>query len=354
MTDPAALVPHEGVSLMPALVGSVEAIDSNLKEFSQFIARQMIPKVDYMTLAGGKSPTILKPGLEKLLTYHGFGCRFQRVDAECVRNTTKGEEEITMVYTATVYDKATGQVIVEGSEGECSTFEEKYRGRWLWPNKVPSALATSMETLPMKNTGKGPMYWVDHSGPQILEQGNTIRKMAQKRAMAGATLHACRASAFYTQDIEDMPAEALQYGGGAQQQQRPVEAVQTIKQKEEVKRLCVEQQLGGKDLDAFCVKTYRKHYQVNVNGVWEPQLTTKESGDLIAALKLKEVPAYAEPEVEKPAEEPTIAPPMEGEVLAPDDPAQKVIEGFDGADAGPALAAEAEARAEENKGDFGG
>jgi hypothetical protein len=43
----------------------------------------------------------------------------------------------------------------------------------------------------------------------VADQVNTIQKMAQKRAFVGASLIATNASEFFTQDIEDMPREAI-------------------------------------------------------------------------------------------------------------------------------------------------
>ena len=45
--------------------------------------------------------------------------------------------------------------------------------------------------------------------PEIADQVNTIRKMAQKRALIAATLLAVNASEFFTQDVEDMVTAAV-------------------------------------------------------------------------------------------------------------------------------------------------
>ena len=48
--------------------------------------------------------------------------------------------------------------------------------------------------------------------PDIADLVNTIQKMAQKRALVAATLIATSASEFFTQDVEDIPADRDTFG----------------------------------------------------------------------------------------------------------------------------------------------
>lgn len=117
--------------------------------------RVLIDGSDYAVIPGtGKKPALLKPGAEKLT--HLFGYRLI-----AMRRTETYADPLGYAYEATLANRD-GQVVAV-CEGMCDASE---KGRSTNPR-------------------------------------NTLAKMAQKRALVGAVLIACAASALFTQDIED-------------------------------------------------------------------------------------------------------------------------------------------------------
>lgn len=122
---------------------------------------------DYWVIPGtGAKPTLLKPGAEKLLAF------FRYRIAAMTRTETQTEPHFGCAYECRIENPA-GQTVAV-CEG-----------------------------------------WADQGEPGMKNRDNTLRprnavmKMAQKRAMVGAVLNACAASALFTQDLEDheLPAE---------------------------------------------------------------------------------------------------------------------------------------------------
>jgi len=130
---------------------------------------------DYGTIPGTKKPSLLKPGAEKLLKLFGLGHRVKLID----KTIDKEANLAVFIYQAEVFHLRTGSVLAQ-CEGSANSQEAKYKERTAWKGNV----CTKEET-------------------PIFDILNTLMKMAQKRAIVGATITATGASDYFTQDLED-------------------------------------------------------------------------------------------------------------------------------------------------------
>lgn len=145
----------------------------------QFISSQMRENIDFGVIPGVKSPSLFKPGAEKLAQLFGYGCRMTLID-----KTVDLHMNFAMfTYQAEIYHLRSGTVVAQ-LEGNCNSQEKKFKDRTDYKTNAKEATP-------------------------IADVLNTLMKMAQKRAYVGAVIQATGASDFYTQDIDD-PRDALQ------------------------------------------------------------------------------------------------------------------------------------------------
>ena len=225
--------------------------------FKKFVETILVKGQDYGEIPGVSKPTLLKPGAEKLNSFFGLSAKFTLVDSEkdWTGQNHGGEPFFYFEYRCDLYR---GDQFVASCDGSCNSWEKKYRYRWMNELDVPSYIDKSK--LEYKDGtisefkfsiekgettgkyGKPAEYWKQfrdaiangtarkvmkrakdreyeayeiggkiYAVPNhdVADQVNTIQKMAQKRAFVGASLIATNASEFFTQDIEDMPREAI-------------------------------------------------------------------------------------------------------------------------------------------------
>lgn len=172
------------------LVGHLEMVKKVVSE----VLREGIDG-DYAVVPGtdkgDKKPVkaLLKPGAEKLMKIFGLGVRFKQVENELDRS----ENFAMYSYEAEVYHLRTG-INIATCEGTANSHEKKYKERSVYKGGVFA--------------GREPTPVTD-----IL---NTLKKMAQKRAMVGAVILATAASDYFTQDEEEI------------EEQKPVKKTSTI------------------------------------------------------------------------------------------------------------------------------
>lgn len=136
---------------------------------------------DYGIIPGTNKNCLFKQGAEKLQKLFKLGTRFTKTDSIIDR-----EQNFAMfTYKAEVFHLATGKVIAE-QEGTANSQEVKYKNRTVWKN--------------VNVNGKQVRQSIQEETP-IFDVLNTLMKMAQKRAMVGATILATGASEFFTQDM---------------------------------------------------------------------------------------------------------------------------------------------------------
>lgn len=163
--DLTVVPPHEGpIEMLP-----IAAVAEQFARLQGFVKSQMKEGVDYGVIPGTKKNSLLKPGAEKLLNLHALACKLEIVTSETMVDWK--QPFFNYCYRASVYNPRTGQVLAT-ADGACNSEEKKYRNTY-------------------------------EKGGDPRDLVNTFMKMAQKRAMVGATLMACRASDIFTTDLED-------------------------------------------------------------------------------------------------------------------------------------------------------
>lgn len=177
-------------SLLPVNYQAVQELQKQRELLAKFVESQLraadfsdsrsasYGEGDYGIIPGTKKNCLFKQGAEKLLRLFGLGVRFRQVDKEIDHNANFA----LYTYRAEVYVLSTG-INVSECEATANSREVKYKERTEWKtNKNGAREATKVET---------PIY-------DVL---NTLQKMAQKRALVGATLLATGASEYFTQDM---------------------------------------------------------------------------------------------------------------------------------------------------------
>jgi hypothetical protein len=196
-----AVAPSENAMVIEGL--SLDQAQKQFKNLQQFVRSQMRQDVDFGIIPGCKKPSLWKSGAERLLFFHGLGCKLDSTPGT-IENWESGFFNFS--YRATVYNPRT-QAVIATAEGSCNSKEAKYAYIWVTQNKVPRGM--KVEDLVNKEVngqnGKFLLYRLDNPDPFSLH--NTISKMAQKRAMIAATLVACRASDIFTQDETTEPED---------------------------------------------------------------------------------------------------------------------------------------------------
>lgn len=157
--EPTGLVPI----MTQSVVMTVESARAQADLLREMTAAVLKPDVDYGVIPGTKKPSLYKAGAEWLLKWFGLGHHFEQISVDTERDTDR-PYGITYrcLVTRLLPDGQT--TIISTCDGYASRDESKWA-------KAP---------------------W------------NTVMKMAQKRALVGATLQATGTSGHFTQDMEDM------------------------------------------------------------------------------------------------------------------------------------------------------
>jgi hypothetical protein len=146
---------------------------------------------DYGIIPGTKKRCLFKQGAEKMLTLFHFGS-----DPQLVDKTIDREANFAMfTYRVKVFH-AQSNTFIAACDGSCNSQEKKYKERTVYTKKKvggKQVTESHMEETP------------------IFDILNTLQKMAQKRALVGATLLATGASEYFTQDMLD-EEDLKQYG----------------------------------------------------------------------------------------------------------------------------------------------
>jgi hypothetical protein len=244
-------------SFMPAM--SIEAALARHAAMVEFTRRIMVRNQDFGDIQGAHKPALLKPGAEKLCSFFGLEPEFTPLAEEIDWTGSWHEGEIFCYVRYRCRLLRDGRILGVG-EGSCNSWESRYRYRWVPTEQVPEFLDRSQmlkrggqrtvcefefaidraETTGVygkpaeywqklkeaiaagtarrierdSRQGKLPAWEFDADttlyripNPDVADLVNTIQKMAQKRALVAATLIATAASEFFTQDVEDIPAE---------------------------------------------------------------------------------------------------------------------------------------------------
>lgn len=190
------------VELPSIQIMSVEAMTQRINAIQQVTQAKMIKDVHYGVIPGTKKPTLYKAGSEMLLTMFQIG---PQVDVLDLSSGERIKYRVTCTGVHTPSSRAIGQGV-----GECSSNEEKYK----WRNAVcDEEYDSTPETARRIKWGRGQGGSI-YQSKQIRtvpdDLGNTVLKMAKKRAQIDMTLTALGVSDLFDQDLDDLPAELRQ------------------------------------------------------------------------------------------------------------------------------------------------
>ena len=203
MEERALILAVRDTDLVPTMVMTLEQAKANYIQLKAFVASLMVRDEDYGVIPGTDKPTLLKPGAEKLLKMYGYAPTF-----EIVKETEDWQGGFFYYQVrAIILSKRTGNVIATGL-GSCNSKENRYGDRWVMSWKVPPGMdKRNLETREFISKDNKKYTQFKIANPDMFSQVNTILKMAEKRAMVAATLHATAASDTFTQDMEDLVPE---------------------------------------------------------------------------------------------------------------------------------------------------
>lgn len=200
-----ALAPIEELGILDPKF--VEKTLDAYSKISAVVKAKLHPKHDYGTIPGTTKPTLFKPGAEKVIKIFGFADTYEVVEQQ----VDWGKPFFHYLIKCTLRSIKTGNIVSEGM-GSCNSMEDRFRWRWLWPNELsaehqdeagkPLATLKQKKVFSKKHDRWYVQYRVENDNIHTLV--NTILKMAEKRALLGVTLHACRLSDLFTQDTEDI------------------------------------------------------------------------------------------------------------------------------------------------------
>ena len=182
--------------------------------------------VDFGKIPGaGDRPTLLQPGADKLCNLFGLVIQYDVVKSE--EDWTGEKHGGTPFFFYEVKGRAfRGDFLMGEGVGSCSSWESKYRWR-----KAERTCPNCGKANIRKSREEGWYCWKKTDGcgatfasndPAIVNQEtgrklnadmadvvNTILKMAYKRCKVSTTINATSASEFFTQDVEDQGAPAV-------------------------------------------------------------------------------------------------------------------------------------------------
>jgi hypothetical protein len=185
------------------------ALDEQLRNCMRAVLK---PDVDYGLIPGmGTKPSLFKPGAEKLIQWFGFGfesneVKTERDDPEYPSGIADKVRRVGVTYRCTVYKElADGRrVTIATCEAYAGYDEDKFYVSL-------DAARTKAEAKERQWAAKdkrqpNPSKWeyvAEYRAPW-----NSVIKMCEKRSLVGAAIDATAAAGLFTQDIEDMRADA--------------------------------------------------------------------------------------------------------------------------------------------------
>ena len=196
---------------------SVEQVTQQIAQISKLMKAAMQENVHYGIIPGCEKPSLFKAGSEKLCTMFRLASHYDVAQIDLPNGHREYKTKCTLTHIPT------GIVWGEG-EGTCSTMESRYRYRRtssyeVLDEEIPKDYREQKKAYRDKGFGckqvDGQWLWVKYGesgreeNPDIADCYNTCLKISQKRAKVGVTIECTGASDIFTQDIEDLPPEAM-------------------------------------------------------------------------------------------------------------------------------------------------
>ena len=222
--------PESGLSediLSPVM--DLAVAKKRLAEFQSFVQGYLIEGEDYGTIPGTPKPCLLKPGADKLCELYGLADSYEILDKVEEYEAKPPLFDYTIRCTLT---RIRTQLPVASGVGSCSTYESRYR--WRKGVRACPQCGTAAIIKGKDEYGGGWLCWQKKEGcgakfsdgdaaiekqnvdrvenEDIIDQKNTVLKMAKKRAKVDATLSATRSSGIFTQDEEVIEQRAREAG----------------------------------------------------------------------------------------------------------------------------------------------
>ena len=195
------VIPHQ----LPTRAEAAEGFTA-IAEFQQACQQYMVKGVDFgAPFPGSDKNSLLKPGAEKVCRLAGVADRYDVLESIC--DYDKGLRMVTI--RCNLANLATDQVVTSGL-GECSSYESKYRYRWVYIREITELGLVPGSLLSRTRTGRNGSEYTQYrlENTDIVDQFNTVVKMARKRALVDAALGIARLSEIFTQDGDDLPSNA--------------------------------------------------------------------------------------------------------------------------------------------------
>lgn len=190
-------------ALAPSLpIMSVQAVTARINAIQEVTRAKMIENVHYGVIPGTVKPTLFKAGSEMLLTMFNIGPQI-RVDDLSTSDRIKYRVIVLGIHSPT------GNPIGEGV-GECSSNEEKFKWRNAICDEEFDEAPADQRRAKWCRGRSGSTYQAKQIRTNPEDLGNTVLKMAKKRAQIDMTLTALGVSDLFNQDIEDLPPELRQ------------------------------------------------------------------------------------------------------------------------------------------------
>jgi hypothetical protein len=192
-----AFVPARVTKLLRPIAQPVEVIAAQ-NETRALIAQALVKDRDYGVIQGTKTPTLLKPGAEKVVLAFGCYARFRIVESEVDHHVAVKWTKTKRVYNnAHKGDRSFNEVQVDGESIGIYRYTVECEIVNRATDEVVGQFYGSCSSLESK--------YIDR--PRDVE--NTVLKIAEKRALVGAALTTFGLSDQFTQDVEDLPREIV-------------------------------------------------------------------------------------------------------------------------------------------------
>lgn len=214
-------------------------IQAQVNTIQHVMKQVMKADVHYGIIPGTKTPSLFKPGAEKIMATF-------RLSADPEVSDMSDSDQIR--YQVKVRLVSSGGVFVGAGIGECSSNEEKYKWRRaICDEEFDECSPDRRREKWTKGWKNNPNYKQKQIRTEPADLANTILKMAKKRALIDAVLTCTAASDCFTQDIEDLPEEYVNQESPVQNQE-PVVVVG----EDEIKQLRDALTVASYDESAFC------------------------------------------------------------------------------------------------------
>jgi hypothetical protein len=175
---------------------SVASLRAQIQLIQQAMSEVMIEGVHFGKIPGTPKPSLWKSGAEVL-------CAMFHIAPIFLTEELSTGDGVRYRVRCIGRHQATGIDLGEGV-GECSSDEAKYR--WRAPVCDEEFLATPVDRRREKWTrGSSGAYAQKQVRTEPADVGNTVLKMAAKRAHIAMCLNVLAASDIFSQDLEDLP-----------------------------------------------------------------------------------------------------------------------------------------------------